>query len=243
MKDKLGGGYRIHLSTGPGTPSVPEIPGVSTRETFGQIMYIAPDSRQAARVIRQFEASGLDDYQLSGPSIEDVFLKLADEVREERNSSTTQVVTKPEPSSTETKTATVTELPSQELELHTGQPIGFFRQAWVLFRKRLTILRRNYLPYTIALLLPIIAAGLVTLFVQNQEKATCSPDGTIDFNDIDTLASQRYYNLLLGPSERWPIETVMTLFAPLLPVGIAGRDIFLHVFKSVNRPTLGKIMC
>jgi hypothetical protein len=43
-------------------------------------MYVASTSSQAAQIIRRLESEGLDEYQLSGPTIEDIFLQLAHEI-------------------------------------------------------------------------------------------------------------------------------------------------------------------
>ena len=176
LKDRLGGGYRIHLSSGPGSPPAPQIDGVPIQSTFGQTMYSACDSRQAAQIIKRLEADGFADYQLSGPTIEDVFLQLADEVRSESDSNLDGGNLQQGPTNEKgilrpmanALTRDITRERRNDLDIQTGQTIGFFRQTWVLFRKRLTILRRNYLPYIAAFVLPIIAAGLVTLFVGNQ---------------------------------------------------------------------------
>ena len=228
LKEEKGGGYRLQLSTSPGSKQAPEIDGVSTYSTFGQTLYYAPTSRQAAQIIKRLEAENLTDYQLSGPTIEDVFLKLADEVRAEGESG--RAVTPPdmvEKSNGVTRVASnalardITR-EGRDLNIHTGQKIGLGRQAWVLFRKRLTILRRNYLPYIAALLLPIIAAGLVTLFVRNQQPATCSFEGSLNFNDVRSFASQQRYDILLGPSSAFTNETIVNLFSSLLPPGTSA---------------------
>ncbi|TVY82069.1 ABC transporter A family member [Lachnellula suecica] len=238
LKDKLGGGYRIHLQTGPGHQTAPELEGVSTHATFGQTIYMASTSSQAASIIRQLEAAGLTDYQMSGPTIEDVFLQLADEVRLESASSLDR-----ESQSDHEKTAVKTTLaiPSEAqpgLELHTGKSIGPFRQGWVLFRKRYTILRRNYLPYTAALLLPVIAAGLVTLFLKGFKGAGCTPTARISLSDVEDLVSLDAYDLLVGPSSRFSEETVTSLFRPLIPTSIAIPPLsqiqqFFHVVDTL----------
>lgn len=244
LKDKLGGGYRIHLSSGPGSPPAPQIEGVPAKTTFGQTMYSACDSRQAAQIIKRLESDGLSDYQLSGPTIEDVFLQLADEVRAEGDSGSHGEDLQQDSDEKGTKpiatalTRDITRNRQNDLDIQTGQTIGFFHQSWVLFRKRVTILRRNYLPYIAALLLPIIASGLVTLFVGDQEPATCSPDGSLDFSDIDTFASQARYNLLLGPASRFTNETIVSLFTALLPAGAAipsqGMSEMVHTVETLS---------
>lgn len=221
LKEKLGGGYRIHLQTGPGQPQGPDIEGVKKDVSFGQAMYAASSSTKAAQIINHLELLDMTDYQLSGPTIEDVFLQLADEVHAESTSSLDEKVVMPE-SVREEKlveaSGQVTHKPATPvLELQSGRDIGFFRQAWVLFRKRLTILRRNYLPYTAALLLPIIAAGLVTLFLKDFSGVGCSPDQQFSVADVENLinANQKY-NLVVGPPGIITNTTLTNLYARIL---------------------------
>ncbi|XMA18816.1 hypothetical protein WAI453_011607 [Rhynchosporium graminicola] len=217
LKNRLGGGYRIHLQTGPGHEKAPEIEGVQSHRTFGQTMYTASTSSRAAQIIKRLESGGLSDYQLSGPTIEDVFLALADEIKSKSSSSIDRQVS-PRPISNEKKFHTTT-LPESghNLDLHTGKTIGFFRQAWVLFRKRYTILRRNYLPYVAALLLPIIAAGLVTLFLKGFTAVGCSPEQTVSLSFVENLYTQDRYDIVVGPSSRFSNAALTSLYGPLLP--------------------------
>ena len=230
LKEKLGGGYRIHLQTGPGQPLGPDIEGVKKDATFGQAIYAASSSTKAAQIIKHLESMDLTDYQLSGPTIEDVFLQLADEVHAESTSCLPQKAATPESGEDEeaiqSKSGEVIQTKNGEvirnaatpvLELQSGRHIGFFRQAWVLFRKRLTILRRNYLPYTAALLLPIIAAGLVTLFLNDFTGVGCSPEQQYSVADVENLINaNQNYNLILGPSGAITNATLTTLYARIL---------------------------
>ncbi|PQE22561.1 abc transporter protein [Rutstroemia sp. NJR-2017a BVV2] len=220
LKEKLGGGYRIHLPTGHDHKAAPEIEGIAQRASFGQMTYAAPTSKQAAQIIKRFEEEKITEYQLSGPTIEDVFLRLADEIRAESDAS----LDKHDPSSvvehTEKQPASkltmVTTNSRPALELYTGQNIGFFRQGWVLFRKRLTVLRRNYLPYIAALLLPIIAAGLVTLFLKGYNGAGCTPDARVSISNSENLFAPGKYDIVVGPSSKFSTERLASLFGPLL---------------------------
>lgn len=217
LKDKLGGGYHINLQTGPGHEKTLEIGEIRTRSTFGQTTYFAETSGEAAQIIRHLQSIGLTDYQLSGPTIEDVFLALADEVRAE-STSTDDRATSPEPDSEkhiDSKAVAVIDTPG--LELHTGRSIGFFRQGWVLFRKRLTIIRRNYLPYAAALFIPVIAAGLVTLFLKDFRAVGCAPESTVSPSDIQSLLTQVKYSLVVGPASRFTPTAITSLYAPLIP--------------------------
>ncbi|KAG4437747.1 hypothetical protein IFR05_006781 [Cadophora sp. M221] len=234
LKNRLGGGYRIHLQTGPGHEMAPDIDGVQSHKTFGQTMYSAATSSEAAQIIRRLELDGLSDYQLSGPTIEDVFLQLADEVKSE-SSTTIDRQGSPNPASNEKVATTVLPVSGRTLDLHTGKSIGFFRQAWVLFRKRYTILHRNYLPYITALLLPIIATGLVTLFLKDFTAIGCSPEQTVSLSDLETLSSQQHYDLLVGPSSLFSTASLTSLYGPLLPF-IPPQDLIqqrLHMVDSL----------
>jgi ATP-binding cassette subfamily A (ABC1) protein 3 len=129
LKERLGSGYRIHLPTGPEHPSAPDINGVTKHITFGQAMYSASSSRQAAQIIKHLEGEGITDYQLSGPTIEDVFLQLADEVRAESvsNLHTPSLTSTDQSESAQSaekkphaKTTTALEPTPAHLELHSG---------------------------------------------------------------------------------------------------------------------------
>ena len=238
LKERLGGGYRIHLPSGIGYKPAPLMDGITSRRTFGQTMYIASTSTQAAKLIKHLESESITDYQLSGPTIEDVFLQLADEIRAESTSSIEREVPSQDTDIEEvmkippTTVNTVPDEAGPGLELHSGRKLGFFSQAWVLFCKRTTILRRNYLPYTAALIIPIIAAGLTTLFVKGRSKVGCSPTDQILISDVENLVDQYHYDLVLGPTPRVPNDTLTTLFGPLL----YGLPIALTpLYQNINR--------
>jgi ATP-binding cassette subfamily A (ABC1) protein 3 len=228
LKEKLGGGYRVHLQSSPGHAAPPDIDGVSKHATFGQAMYTATSSSQAAQIIRYLESQRLTDYHLSGPTIEDVFLQLADEVRSEETGNVSSIshsaTGTPEPTDKDSNVVTTTHPARQEMELRTGQRIGPFRQGLVLFRKRFTILRRNWLPYVAVFLLPVIAAGLTTLFLKNFKAPGCTPQETTIESDVQGLTSVGLFNIVVGPSSRLSIPTIRGLFQPMLPIPILPQD-------------------
>jgi ABC-type multidrug transport system ATPase subunit len=234
LKDKLGGGYRIHLQTGPGHEKAPQIDGISNHEAFGTTMYSATTSGQAARIIRKLEMEGLDDYTLSGPTIEDVFLQLADEIRAESTSSVDRDSPSPDGNEkiSEGKGVAIVQETNPSLELHTGRSIGFFRQGWVLFRKRATILQRNYLPYIVAFLLPVIAAGLVSLFLKNFKAVGCAPASSVSLSDVESPSTLYAFDMVVGPSSRFSAATLASLYAPVLPAILPGA---LNTVDSLDR--------
>ena len=68
----------------------------------------------------------------------------------------------------------VSSLEDKGLQMSTGRGTNMPRQTWILFRKRATILRRNYLPYCAAALVPIVTAGLVALFLTRFTALSCT---------------------------------------------------------------------
>ncbi|KAK3700674.1 hypothetical protein LTR37_015863 [Vermiconidia calcicola] len=164
LKHELGGGYRVRVYHEDHKPLSAELEATSKQVFHDQTVYRIEDSAAAASFIAQLERAGVRDYQVAGPTIEDVFLKLAAEVKEELEKDRA-----PSPMSGDV-------VPSEKgLQLVTGKQLSFLGQTAVLFRKRLTILQRNTWPYAAALLIPIIAAGLVTLFLKGFDALSCSP--------------------------------------------------------------------
>lgn len=221
LKHKLGSGYRVHVYNLPDGRRVPEYPGISSEKQYDKVIFTLHDSAQAAELVSQLEIDGIKEYQVNGPTIEDVFLKVADEVR----SDSPDLLRAESPASQDGKDgfiaikekAIVTN-PQTAPQLVSGRRIGMPKQAWVLFCKRVTVLRRNRLPYIAALLIPVVAAGLVTLFLKNFQQAGCSPSETIRVSDISSLLSQINYDLVVGPADRLSPAS-LEMFASTLPGG------------------------
>jgi ATP-binding cassette subfamily A (ABC1) protein 3 len=116
-----------------------------------------------------------------------------------------------------TSLTNVTSIQSEKgLELAKGRRISLMAQTWVLFRKRLTILRRNHLPYLAAVLIPIIAAGLVTLFLKGFRPLSCSPEDSSSTEDLISFASLgRRLNFPAGPAAKVPNSLLNTLYPGL----------------------------
>lgn len=196
LKHKLGSGYRVHVYNVPGTERtyVPEEGSLYKETHYDETVYHVPDSSRAATFVSRLEQAGITEYSVSGPTIEEVFLRVADEfpaeAPESRDDDTHDQAVKDKSTSYSTP------------QLLTGKRIGMPRQAWILFLKRATILRRNYLPYAAALLIPIIAAGLVTLFLGDFEIGDCSGSNAFSIDDQPTLPDDFKLDLVMGPSSK-----------------------------------------
>lgn len=224
LKHRLGGGYRARIYNEDQKPLSPALEATPKQVLHDQIVYQLADSAAAAQFIAEIEQAGVQDYQVSGPTIEDVFLKLAAEVREELEKDQGR---SPSPSSTSTDQ----DKGPIGLQLVTGATLSFFGQTWVLFRKRCTILQRNTWPYLAALLIPIIAAGLVTLFLKDFTRLTCDRNSGISISESISLNGFLAFgaDIPVGPPSQVPTNLLGQLF-PLLNAS---------TFTSV--PTLGAL--
>jgi ABC-type multidrug transport system ATPase subunit len=213
LKDRLGGGYRIHVNSVKLIPYLPDIAGVKKKATHEEAAYIASTSAMAATVIRELEAAGITDYRFSGPTIEDVFLQLAEEIRTDGGGLDSRGVLS---SADEKDEKAADPEPEKGLKLMSGQPVSFLRQIWVLFLKRCVIFKGNSFPSVAAFIIPVIAAGLVMLFVKGQHGLGCSPAEQSSKRTAVNIFDEDF-NLFLvgGPDDRFTQSNLMRLFAPI----------------------------
>ncbi|KPI36704.1 ABC transporter A family member 2 [Cyphellophora attinorum] len=202
LKHKLGSGYRVHVYKSARTAGPHVYQDYPHSQHDEQTTYLLPSSAETARFLTRLESDGMTEYQVSGPTIEDVFLKVADEVQSGHD----ELSTAPARESSDEKSAKhttvgVTENRLNVPELLPGRRINLTGQLRILFQKRMTIFRRNALPYIAALLIPIIAAGLVTLFMNDYERPGCDPIEIAAQFDPSSLSTEGNYDILIGPSD------------------------------------------
>ncbi|KAB8218314.1 hypothetical protein BDV33DRAFT_205517 [Aspergillus novoparasiticus] len=234
LKHRLGSGYRIHVLNMPGTALGHVFNDIPQETHFEETVYTVQTSAEAASFISRLEQEGVTEYRVSGPTIEDVFLKVAGELDSQKTQDTivrnTQAETQPPEKQGK-------EGVHQGLQLLTGQRISMALQAWYLFRKRATILRRNPLPYLAALLIPVIAAGLVTLFLKDVTLAGCSAGSTTRTPKPQSLQSLDDFQIVLGPSSRVSNATLESFVSSLSGSGeaITGTPkSYFHVVDSLS---------
>ncbi|KAL4926063.1 putative ABC transporter [Aspergillus undulatus] len=209
LKNQLGSGYRIHVLNVPGSERAAQtrFQGIAKEAHFDETVYTVQGSAEAAQFVSDLEHEGVTEYRVSGPTIEDVFLKVASELDAE--------IPKKEGGSSDFVSARDNDGNADSLQLMTGRRIGLVLQTWHLFRKRLTILRRNPLPYLAAFLIPVVAAGLVTLFLQGVPKPGCS--GEDSYRTPESTIADQWNDLLLvlGPSARVQPELLESFVASM----------------------------
>lgn len=223
LKDRLGAGYRIHVFNARDIKNAPEVDGVTRKVSFDVISYIAKTSSAAAEVIRSLEAAGIHDYKYSGPTIEDVFLQVAEEVNGEAIAKLDRDRV-PSSDSNDKPAGSESALPVDgDLKLQSGKPIGFGRQVVVMFLKRCTIFKTNWFPYVAAFVIPIVTAGLTSLFIMGQNQPSCTP------TDSNSIGSTSDYTAILddaflaaGPASQFSTDTLLRLFLPVYGSEISG---------------------
>ncbi|KAJ6437926.1 ABC transporter [Purpureocillium lavendulum] len=251
LKDRFGGGYRIHVNKAPANTATPDVDGVVKMGAFDSTVYVAPNSNLAAQVIQRMEAAGIGDYCFSGPTIEDVFLQLAEEIQAEKAfQNIDSSVPKPQ------VTQKVREHDSscqnsgdRGLKLINGKRVSYANQVGILFRKRITVFKKNQILYFFAFLLPIIAAGLTSLYVRGKEPTGCSGSQQSFSQSTEDAFSQIIDNgivaFLAGPPSRLNPSTAVNLFAPIFagsggasrPVGGAALNNLLHLVNTYDEFT------
>ncbi|KXJ86319.1 hypothetical protein Micbo1qcDRAFT_140561 [Microdochium bolleyi] len=234
LKDQSGAGYRVHVFNARDVKNAPDVAGVERKVSFDVISYLAPSSQLAAQVIRQLEAGDITDYKFSGPTIEDTFLQVAEEVREEVAAGKVQSAAVSGIANKERATAPEdSDSPEKaDLELLGGRPIGFAKQTWILILKRCVVFKKNWFPYVAAFLIPIIAAALTQLYIRNSQPVSCRPPPT---NTATSNSFQNLYKDLFmvgGPSSQFSNATLRSLFGPTFGSNPVVSNIAVQAFTN-----------
>jgi ATP-binding cassette subfamily A (ABC1) protein 3 len=226
LKHDLGGGYRVKIYSEHEFKEPEDWSSIPRRNHADHVVYNLPNSSAAAIFVTRLEQLGVTDYRVSGPSIEDVFLKLSSEFNNDHTLHDDA-----------TSLTNVSSLQSEKgLELAKGKRISLGAQTWVLFRKRITILRRNYLPYMAAVLIPIIAAGLVTLFLKGFSPLSCSPDASSSTEEVVSFATldSDPFDFPAGPTAQIPTTLLSDLYPGLVDAiaPVTSVDAFIEYVQS-----------
>ncbi|KAG5983008.1 hypothetical protein E4U55_000960 [Claviceps digitariae] len=240
LKDRFGGGYRVHVHRNSNMANIPSFQSVQRKDAFDLVTYVAPTSHLAAQVIRALDEKKIRDYRFSGPTIEDVFLQLADEIRDQEtgeepsagmiSKAGAEVEGKGESS---TEKDAFSQNPSsqrlcQGLKLLDGKRVGYWEQAVILFRKRIVVLKRNWVLYLVALLLPIFAAALTSLYVRDKPQTGCTAADQASSSSTEDAFTQVKNNtkivFVAGPTARLSASLVSNLLQPMFKGSRSGSD-------------------
>jgi ATP-binding cassette, subfamily A (ABC1), member 3 len=152
---RYGRGYTVAAPV-----SAPRLGGPAGRIPYthhgDQILYKTADPRSAGRLCSALSAAGASGLSVSSPSIEDVFMRVVDVDWDLREA--------------------IENYPSGNSELDMMTPatrIGFARQVWVIFRKRLTILKHFWWPYLYALVITLVVTPQLQVMLMDYEQPPC----------------------------------------------------------------------
>lgn len=228
LKDRFGAGYRVHVLNRRNVEKAPRVDGVEREAGPNSVTYVAPTSSLAVKVIRALDASDIP-HQFSGPTIEDVFLNLAAEVKDEEVGDSLQAGPGRPPAHEKCPEGAETAVPSHEdgkgggQGLLPGRSVGLGQQVLVFLRKRLVVFKTNWVPYVAAFLLPIITAAITQLLVRDEGAVGCRPSdqsrqsSLVDFEKLISSAS-----VVSGPPAGLARLNLSSLLRPLVPGGSGG---------------------
>ena len=231
---KSSGVYRVFLYHTPETTAAPPFEGYDRQEKPFETIYTVSTSADAADLLSKIEDQGIwKEYQISGPTVEDAFMKVAEEMNDLSNKDESP---QKELSSDEKVSDEGSE---KELQLQSGTEIGPLRQGIVLFRKRITVFRRNYLPNTVAFLIIPIAAGLVSLFLKNYAGAGCRREEQISQSRVDSIESRlrNSIQLVVGPARKLGPQSLQ-LFASSIGPGASNGSSSANITGLLSSITL-----
>jgi ABC-type multidrug transport system ATPase subunit len=158
LKNEFGGGYQVSL---PRTVDVSNLEyPVTTKDD--QYICTVPDSKAAVKVLSSFRNLGNAQACITGPTIEDVFLRVSEKPVPEGAALGEQLTT----SSSETAPLTDRQ-PASRVK-------SFFIQARALLIKRFIILRSQWWIYLFAIALPVVITYFLGSSLQHYETPRCS---------------------------------------------------------------------
>jgi ATP-binding cassette, subfamily A (ABC1), member 3 len=230
LKQQHGGDYQVSM---PASTDLTALAGHPLRHDVrdGHHYLYAAGPREAGRLVELLEAKGFYDYEIEGPTIEQVFLRQA-ENNEEWSTTPSSRLARP-PGTAHSRASSDVKLVSMApkgIELSECVPslpesreIGFMGQWWVLFRKRLIILPRNWVPYFFAVLIPIITGGVATSFLHGFAGLSCLPSALALNPYTASIADFLGRGIPLGPTDEINESRLQNIFEPYLSqFGIAN---------------------
>ena len=221
LKHDFGGGYRVLTSKHWTVPGA-----FASRHGFQEhpdgFEFTLRNATEASQLCNDLESMGIRDYEVLSPSIEDVFLKLADEIHDEqvlfknRSSQSEPTVSKATAKGSSLEIAKYSMSPNGIKALATGTGTTFLQQVLIVFRKRVRVLSRNFLPYCFALIVPILTAGLTTFFLSGFEGLSCTLGANANNPNVATLPALDFWwglDVPIGPANQVDLGRLPAAYA------------------------------
>ncbi|KAH5480910.1 hypothetical protein HBI22_043750 [Parastagonospora nodorum] len=233
LKHQHGDGYTVKLPYH--TEGEPQISGDIHREQARhQTVFRVATATLAAELVEELEKHDLHDYQLSGPTMEELFIKVTGE---KIHSSEDDSIEKK--SSPKTQDAhIVVNVTDNDYELTEGKPISVYKQWYILLCKRFRILKRRWIPYFVAVAFAIVGAGVAPLLIKSVRKPIDCPvsaDLVFDYSYRNDFGSQFYtYNLSYTSYTQSESQRRKYIFGPANAVDDDMLDAIAKVY-AVNQ--------
>ncbi|XPS68193.1 hypothetical protein M3J09_000483 [Ascochyta lentis] len=163
LKQTYGGGFTVKLPFQTDINVELSAP-IEREQSWHKPVYRVATGKAAAELVDQLEQHGMHNYQLSGPTMEELFLKVTGE-------SITPTEEEFDASSTARLEAQHISIGDSEIdyELSEGRPISALQQWWTLFLKRVNIFKRRWFPYFVAITFALLGAGVAPLLIKSYD--------------------------------------------------------------------------
>lgn len=182
---KYGSGYTVAAPAN--APRAPAS-GIPYSVHQDQVLYKTADSHSAARLCSALSSAGVTGLSVSSPSIEDVFMRVVDDVDGDLRQ-------------------TIDTTGDSEFEMTPATRIGFARQVLVILGKRFTILKHFWWPYFYAVVIVFAVTPQLQGLLMDYKEPSCqlvrNPMGPAETPALSwdaSCATSGCDRLTLGPS-------------------------------------------
>ncbi|KAF1967338.1 P-loop containing nucleoside triphosphate hydrolase protein [Bimuria novae-zelandiae CBS 107.79] len=202
LKSKYGSGFTIKLPENVDI-DVPLSGPVEKETARHQVVFRVATAALVTELVEHLEAKGIQDYQISGPTMEELFLKVTGDLIVSAEVSATE----DEGRADEHDEVALVKHETEHYELVDGRPISVVKQWLLLVGKRFRILRRRYIPYFVAVAFTIVGAGITPLLIKSFKEPMKCPtpaDLVSDYSSSyrEDFATVYRPRILFGPPHK-----------------------------------------
>jgi ABC-type multidrug transport system ATPase subunit len=228
LKARLGSGYRIFVPTGTDDIADGNLAALS-RKNDSEEAYLPVDPTTLLNRIKTYRSKGIKNFQITGPTIEEVFMKIAVDTDEGSDSEKAEDVDLLHAAQTRgsIEKGGMKTRATNDATLLAGRRITLLQQIYALFIKRLTILHWNWIGTLATILIPIAGAGLVSILLKDFENPGCAFTDQISVSDIQDLSDSLTPQIVVGPQSAFTVQK-LELFSSILP----------NITQSINESTI-----
>ena len=222
LKNRYGNGYTIETSRALDDQNQ-KYSGQLSGEGNSRILP-ATNAAHATRIMTALERDGIRDYRVSGPTLEDVFLRLAGTSLLHHTPATRQekgLQADIRSTDADNDDSIATSYEPETVNLQTGSHIPASKQTWILFLKRLQVFKYKWGPHLSAMIVALIGAGVSPLLMKWFSQTLCfvPNDDGVSLNPLyrSSLANMYSYADILGGPASSSYDKFTTELTQLYP--------------------------